>query len=82
MSSLEERIKQFRHNNEELLKQIEQYKASPDPLLINEKDVLAGVAKALLAGATLLAPKMALVAGILRAGGKVFEWLADRKEKK
>lgn len=80
MSSLEERIKQFHENTKLLLEEVERYKSLPDPILIDEKTILSGVAKALLAGATLLAPKMAVVAGILKVGGKVFEWLANKKE--
>jgi len=79
MSSLEDRIKKFRHDNEELKKRVEAYKASPNPILIDEKDVLSGLASALVAGASLLSPGW--LPKVLILGGKLLESMAQRKEK-
>jgi len=78
MPELDERIEKFRASTEDLLKRVEAYKNSPDPILINEKAILRGLASALLAGASLLAPGW--LPKVLTLGGKLLEGMAKKED--
>ena len=80
MSGLQERIKQFRAETEALLKRVEVYQETASEGLIDEKDVLYGLSKALLAGSMLLSPSMTVVGMIVKLGGVLLGGMAERRK--
>ncbi len=81
MSDLKQQLEDYIKATEELEKEIVKFKEGPKPILISYNIILKGLSAAMLGASALLAPKMAIVAGIIKIGGKALEVLSKKKEK-
>ncbi len=79
MSDLKQQLEKYMKDTEELELKIKEFKEGPKPLLISYNIILKGLSVAMLGAGALLAPKMAIVAGIIKLGGKVLVVLSKRK---
>ncbi len=82
MSDIKEKLRQHIKDTDELILKIKEFQSSPRPILIKSSVILKGLSVVLLGAAALLAPKTAVIAGVIKIGGKLCEVLASKKEKK
>ncbi len=80
MPDIKQQLEDYIKATEELEVKIKEFKESLDPLLISHNIILRVLSIAMLGASALLAPKMAIVAGAIKLGGKVLGVLANKKE--
>ena len=81
MPDLKQELKDYIDSTEELMGKIKEFQDSPKPLLISYNIILKGLSVAMLGAGALLAPKMAIVASVIKLGGKVLGVLSKKEEK-
>jgi hypothetical protein len=80
MPDIKQQLEDYLKATEEIQEKIKEFKEAPKPILISHSVILKALSVAMLGVSALLAPKMAIVAGAIKLGGKVLSVLSERKE--